>query len=402
MSIPDPLPALRSLDVTPVQEEGEESLQFVVHDRIHIAPQTLAVSPAGYFVLAHLDGQHSCADIQAAFQQQLGLHVPTEQILELVRVLDEALLLHGERFEQAYERRRADFRAAPHRDNRERYPDATALRAEIEELLVAGTAAPVHDVRGLIAPHLDYARGAPCYADAYATLAQTPVADRYVILGTNHSGRSAGVVATTKSFCTPLGVVATDGDFIERLESRLGVSLTVEELDHLWEHSIELQVHILQVIAGDRSFQIVPLLCPNPCREADAAPAESTASALARFADALGMLVAEGNARTVVLAGADLSHIGRPFGDWAPITPVILAELAKAERHLLTLLETRQEEQFLRRIAVTGNPTRICSAGCIYAALRSLPRHACRVLRYHQAVDYGSQTHVTCAAAVIW
>ena len=52
MSIPDPLPALRSVDVTPVQEGGEESLRFVVHDRIHIAPQTLAVSPAGYFVLA--------------------------------------------------------------------------------------------------------------------------------------------------------------------------------------------------------------------------------------------------------------------------------------------------------------------------------------------------------------
>ena len=199
MSIPDPLPALRSVDVTPVQEGGEESLRFVVHDRIHIAPQTLAVSPAGYFVLAHLDGRHSCADIEAAFQQQLGLHVPTEQILQLVGVLDEALLLHNERFEQAYERRRAEFRAAPHRDNRERYPDATALRAEIEELLASGTAAPVHDVRGLIAPHLDYARGAPCYADAYATLAQMPVADRYVILGTNHAGRSAGVVATTKS-----------------------------------------------------------------------------------------------------------------------------------------------------------------------------------------------------------
>jgi len=401
MSVANPLPALRSLEITPVEEQGEESLRFVIHDRTHIAPQAIAISPAGYFVLAHLDGQHSCADIQAAFQQHAGMHLPAEPILALVRTLDEALMLHGERFEQAYERRRAEYRAAPFRDNRERYPDAAALRAEIEGLLAGGMPAPVSDVRGLIAPHLDYARGGPCYADAYATLARSPLADRYVILGTNHSGRSAGIVATTKAFCTPLGVVANDGNLIARLESRLGTSLTVEELDHFWEHSIELQIHVLQVIAGERPFQIVPLLCPNPCWDPETAPAGSSASDLARFAEVLRTLLAEDGRRTVVIAGADLSHLGRPFGDWAPITPEILGELAKAERYLLALLEARQEELFLQRVAVTGNPTRICSAGCIYTALKALSGHACRVLRYHQAADYGSQTHVACAAAVI-
>lgn len=393
------LPALRPVDVTQVHgEDGQPYL--LLQDMLQIAERPLAVSAAGYLALAHLDGAHSCAEIQAAYLEELGVMMPAEQIIRLVETLDRALLLEGERFEQVYARRRADYHAAPARDSRDRYPDAHVLRAELQRLVAGGTATPTGKLRGLIAPHLDYERGYACYADAYATLAAATPADRYVILGTNHAGRASPLVATRKDFLTQLGLARNDVGFLERLEKRVGKSLCEHEHEHLVEHSIELQVHLLQVVNRERPFTIVPVICTSPIAEhgrCDNHPGDQ----LRRFADALAESIAESDQRTLVIAAADLSHVGQRFGEQEPTTPEFLAQVAQRDRELLTLLERREEDKFVARLAESDNPTRICSVGCIYTMLRSLPDRPCRVLTYHQAINSETETHVTCTAAIV-
>jgi hypothetical protein len=394
------LPALRPIEILPFRRSDGE-VYFALHDPAQLAPQTIAVSAAGYFVLTHLDGAHSPGAVQAAFRRQTGMELPEDEILKLVSVLDEGLFIRGERATRAFAARRAAYRAAPARDNRDSYPDAAALRCEVGKLLAAGVAAPVREVRGLVAPHLDYARGAPCYADAYATLAAAPPAERYVILGANHAGQSASVVATTKDFWTPLGVVPTDRDFIDGLEERLGWPLCGSEEDHLYEHSVELQVHMVQGCTRGARFAIVPVLCPDVCGPSGTAPQDGAGPDLRDFAAALGEEIAESDRRTVVIAAADLSHVGQRFGDPAPTTPEFLEAVARSDRGLLTLLEARREEEFVRELSASGNETRICSTGCLFAMLRALPGRPFRVLSYHQAVDRATETHVTCAAGVV-
>jgi hypothetical protein len=394
------LPALRPVEILPFRRADGE-VYFALHDPAQLAPQSIAISVAGYFVLAHLDGEHSPADVQAAFRAQTGLELPEREIMKLVEALDEGLFIRGERAERALAQRRESYRAAPVRDNRDRYRDARALRSEIDELLAAGAVAPVKHVRGLVAPHLDYTRGAPCYADAYATLAAAPPAERYVILGANHAGQSMSVVATTKDFRTPLGAAATDREFIHSVEERLGSSLCAHEDDHLHEHSVELQVHVLQVVLEGRPFEIVPILCPDVCGVTGTAPADGAGPDLRDFAQALGALIAKSDKRTVVVAGADLSHVGRRFGDEQPSSPEFLEEVAAADQNLLALLEARRDEEFFASLRATVNPTRICSTGCLFALLHALPGRPLRVLSYHQAVDMAAETHVTCAAAVV-
>ena len=75
--------------------------------------------------------------------------------------------------------------------------------------------------------------------------------------------------------------------------------------------------------------------------------------------------------------------------------------VAESDRLLLSLLERRQEQEFVEAVAATQNATRICSVGCLYTMLRALPDRACRLLRYHQAVDFENEMHVTCASAVV-
>lgn len=394
-----PLPALRAVDVIPVEDDAGER-HFVLRDRTEIACHAVTVSGAGYFVLAHLDGRHTCADVQAAFLRQFGMRLRAGQIHELVRLLDEALLLRTDRFAQAYARREAEYAACAARDNRSRYPAAGVLKAALEKILAGGVAARVSDVRGVIAPHLDYERGAPCYADAYATLSKAAPAERYVILGANHAGQSKSLVATWKSFQTPLGCVPVDGEFLDELESRWGRSLREHELDHAWEHSVELQVHFLQVILGDRPFAIVPLLCPNP-PGLDGEPTDDRVDESDLFADTLAGLLRRDDRRTILIAGADLSHVGQQFGDESHTTPEVMEAVGRSDRASLELLARRAEDAFIEKLRRAGNPTRICSAGCIYTLLRALPGRPCRLLSYHQAVNVKAETSVTCAALVV-
>jgi AmmeMemoRadiSam system protein B len=400
MHADDKLPALRNIEILPFRRPDGE-IYFALQDPAELKAQPLAVSAAAYLLLAHLDGEHTLADVQAAFRRHTNMEVPVEEIQKLLAALDDALLLANERAAQADAARQAAYRAAPARDNRERYPDAANLRAELERILASGAAAPVAGVRGLIAPHLDYARGGPCYADAYATLAASGSADRYVILGTNYFGRATSVVATGKDFLTPLGLVPTDRNFLAGLESRLNHSLANEETDHLREHSIELQVHFLQVIADGRPFEIVPALCPDICGPTGTRPQSGNGVELRDFAAALGAVSAESEGRTVIIAGADLSHVGQRFQDPDPTTPQRLAEVARSDQRLLKLLEERNEDAFVSRLIATSNATRVCSAGCILALLVALPGRPCRILKYHQASNAPAETHVTCAAAVV-
>jgi AmmeMemoRadiSam system protein B len=394
------LPAVRSLEVAPFRNERNE-LYFALHDLMQVAPRPIAVSLPGYFLLTQLDGESTCRDIQTAFLKQFGQIITADQIEQMVTTLDRALMLDSACFEQAYTKRRNEYLAAETRDNRHRYPAASALRSEIKQMLGRGSPAPVTDLRGIVAPHLDYRRGGRCYADAYATLAQTPPAERYVILGTNHFGRSSAVVATGKDFQTPLGRVTTDREFIHRLEGTLGQSLCEHQFDHNAEHSVELQLHVLQVCRPDQSFVLVPVLCPDPTGPTGTVPDDGRGPDLGDFADALGELLAKDQRRTVVIAGADLSHVGQRFGDEQPTTPALLKQVRGRDRDLLQLLEQRQEDRFVETLRAAKNPTRVCSTGCIYTLLRALPEQPCRVLRYHQAVDMAAETHVTCAAAVV-
>jgi AmmeMemoRadiSam system protein B len=249
-----------------------------------------------------------------------------------------------------------------------------------------------------VAPHLDYPRGRPCYTIAYATLRNREPPDRVVILGTNHFGRSTSVVATANRFSSPLGVIETDAAFLKRLEVRCG-DLRTFELDHAREHSIELQLGWLQHLFSESPFRIVPLLCPDPCGPSGTAPIDGHGVDLRDFAIALREAIAEDPQDTLLIAGADLSHVGPSFGDEQPLDDSFLEPVRRRDARALERLEENDPEAFLARVAEDGNATRICSAGCLYVLSMALPETVGRVLGYHQALDQDAQSCVTCAAA---
>ncbi len=401
-------PRIRALEAIPVQEDGRTF--FVLHDPLGLAESSLQISSREVLVLFQLmDGSRSLDEITDAFRQTFQQEVPRDQLEQMVAQLDEAHLLDSPAFEAYYGGLVERYREGPARMSAE----AASFGAEDGRLepLLAGMLEtpstfdrdlPSGRVAGLIAPHLDYPRGTPCYAEAYRLLAGIDPPERVIILGTNHFGRATSVVATGKDFQTPLGLTRTDRAFIDTLSDRCAYDLLEHEYDHQREHSVELQVLILQHLFGADAFEIVPALCHNPCGPTGTAPYDGHGVDLTDFSSALGEAIRQDDKSTLVIAGADLSHVGRHFGNDRDLDDDFLHEVAEKDLQALDAIDGREPDEFLSCITARENDTQICSAGCIYALMTALPEATPRVLRYHQAVDPSAGICVSCAAAGFW
>jgi AmmeMemoRadiSam system protein B len=394
-------PRLRPVEARAVKgEDGEVAVQ--VHDPTQHALGSFTLSPPAFFLLTQMDGQHTLTEIGAAFASQFGQPLPAEKLTSIISQLSQARLLEDEVFAEYYQRLVDDYRQAPTRTMRSGphfEPDAQSeLGYQLDQLLGGGQ---VHDcsgpARGLIVPHLDFPRGAPCYADGYRTLAEHCPAQRFIVLGTNHFGQALAVSATGKDYATPLGTLPNDRDFLNRIQTQLGCDLCEHELDHAREHSIELQVLMLQRLFADRDIRFVPFLCTSPCGPGSVQPTDNDGLNLKSFAAALRQCMQEDDMPTCIIAGADLSHVGRFFGDEQDLEQPWLEQVAEGDRKFLAHVLTGNAEALADHVTSTGNPTRFCSVGCIYTLLMALPESKPSLLRYHQAVVKDWENCVTCA-----
>ncbi|HNO76654.1 MAG TPA: AmmeMemoRadiSam system protein B [Phycisphaerae bacterium] len=396
-------PQIRPVQAYPVEQDGETA--FVLVDPSGWAEATITVNREALFLLGMFDGVHSLDDIRAGYLAQFGKLMPSETLASVVEGLRQARLLGGADFLGYYNELLEAYRAAPTRPVQyaQSFESPEQLKSDIAEMLAQGerVESSGRRVRGIVAPHLDYPRGGPCYAAAYAQLVNTPAPKRVIILGTNHFGMSASVSATGKAFESPYGTTQVDVDFLERLEARCG-DLRSHELDHAREHSIELQVLICQHIWGSDAFKIVPALCPDPCGPTGTAPWSGEGVDLADFASALRDVLSEHDDPSLVIAGADLSHFGREFGDDRDLDDVFCREVEERDQAALVHVAANGPTDFVATVARNENPTRVCSAGCIFTAMQALDDAKVEVLRYHQTVDPETQTAVSCAAAVFY
>jgi len=400
-------PPLRPIEILPAEYDGREIL--VVHDPAGQAVGTMAISPATLFILSLLDGEHSPAQIQEAFDKQFGQALPREQLDGLIEQLDQAFYLDSAHFAEHLATLKDAYLAAPTRRSEDEAllgADEDGLEPTLKRLLADNERAQPtnHAGRlvGLVAPHLDFDRGQACYADVYGLLAEHKKARRFVILGTNHFGQAISVTATCKDFETPLGTTRTDRDFIDALESRCDIDLCADEYDHKREHSVELQVLMLQHVLGAGNFEIVPVLCSDPSYGMSMSTRDDGKCDLQIVGEQLRELIGGDSGETIVIAGADLSHVGPRFGDDCELDERFLAKVGQKDQSIIDAVLANDAGRFIETLIGDENSTRICSVGCLFGLMTALPGAQAELLRYHQAIDEPSGTGVTCASIVFW
>ena len=154
------------------------------------------------------------------------------------------------------------------------------------------------NVLGLVCPHAGYVYSGSAAAWAYDALAADGIPEVAVLLGPNHYGLGAGAaLSPDESWATPLGTLRSDAQTAEAV-GRLCRYAEVDELAHIREHSIEVQLPFLQYLAGD-AVRIVPISIAQ-LSQADAA----------LLVEDLGSAIAEAvsGKSAVVIASSDFTH----------------------------------------------------------------------------------------------
>ncbi|MBK8100338.1 MAG: AmmeMemoRadiSam system protein B [Planctomycetes bacterium] len=384
-------PAFRPLDVQQVAHGKDRGVILV--DRLQISEPTFLGADL-LPIVGRFDGIRSVQAICAAAAAQIGALPDADEVRELIRQLDERLLLLSPRFDQAVADQATKFLATGTRPTRHAgsagYPeDPEQLRAALTAMVQGGERTPA--LRGLIAPHIDLERGTAGYAAAYGALLAAPPADLYVLFGTGHAGPEAPITGLPLDWDTPLGRVNTDRAFVTAVHRRIGPARPLDLLLHRDEHSLEFQTLLLQHLAerrGDTDFQVAAFLCGHLPTKGDPAQDPIAAGLVEAIRDA----AAASSKSVCFVAGADLAHVGPFFGDRSPVTEPVVARLEQDERRRLAHLQAGDPGAFHAAVQSPGNPDRVCSATSIWLTA-TLAGGRANLLDYRQAVaNDGSQT----------
>jgi AmmeMemoRadiSam system protein B len=121
--------------------------------------------------------------------------------------------------------------------------------------LVAGAAEKKEDAVGVISPHAGYAYSGSVAGLTLSSIKPKPV---YVIMGPNHTGLGSPFsLSTSDSWATPLGNVTVNKTLAEKILKNCP-QISKDEFAHIQEHSIEVQLPILQTLQGN--FTMVPIV----------------------------------------------------------------------------------------------------------------------------------------------
>jgi MEMO1 family protein len=387
------MPVLENPQLRPyLTAEPEDRLgrRYVVYDRLRLSERALRVSVVELEWLQLFDGKRSLRDVQAQVMRQLGGQlVPLEVLQRLAERLDDALFLDGPRFRAAAD---DPVRRPVCIGCYEREPGP--LRNQMQRLFTGpgGPGLPGEPrsdgrLRAALVPHIDFARGGATFAWGFKEVAERTNASLFVIVGTSHCSTHRFTL-TRKHFRTPLGITETDGAFIDRLVAHYGDGLFEDELmAHLPEHSIELEVVLLQYLyEGKRPIRIVPLVVGpfHDCVARGTEPAKR--DDIRRMVAALRAAERETPEPVCYLISGDLAHIGPKFGDNAPVAEPFLSHSKLQDEAILKQAESADPAGFFRTIAAEGDSRRICGLPPTYTVLEAVRPTAGKVLHYGRYV----------------
>lgn len=387
-------PHVRQFQPLGATHQGQQLV--VLRDPMMLTQQSMAVSPQAMPVIAQFQGERTVEEIAAAMGAP-----DTKPFIELAQRLDQLGLLWGPTFETLeteLKARIAEVGAYPVQTGEDPITAAAQARTQIDQWL-AEAEDPELDapVVGIIAPHLDYARGWPNYAAAYRCLDRVEKPDRVVILGTNHFGIGDGVILTEWAFDTIFGRAERDADLIERLKTKFGRPGFVDQLDHHAEHSIKLQLPWLQHRLGD--VPVVAVLVPDPTSPMLAEDGKRLA--VEPFLDGFAEVLDAVGGRTLFVSSADMSHVGPQFGEPRAVDAQRKVDVERHDRELMAQYLSGDSGAFLKRVRETHNPTRWCSVGNMYAALKLSKATGVELIDYRQACDEQGACLVSSAAMAL-
>ncbi len=378
------------MKVVPCRHKGKEVFA-VLDPQEALFDHQVILPPLAFAVAAFLDGRREVTDVRKALEENIeGINICDREIEAVVRDLDEHYLLETERLQERRREVERQYMALASRPARFVRGTPDEVRQELDgyftcEAGAGKPGAPAPDgLTGVMAPHIDFARGGPCYSYAYREVAERSDADVYVILAVAHLAPSNPFIATRKDYESPLGTIPTDLEIVSTLQKRLGDRIFENEAVHRSEHSVEFQAVFLRHARPDSRFTIVPILCSS----FEAVCGGASPSAVPQIEDFIRALGESVRGRKVCyVAGVDLSHVGPVFGDDVEIDNDLMRWMIAGDNRSLIACAGGDAEGFWNSVMADGNSRHVCGLSAIYTMLRLLEGAEGKILKYGFAPD---------------
>ena len=221
------------------------------------------------------------------------------------------------------------------------YPQVPAQLRKAVEGLLEGSPAEEAGVRSIIVPHaaFDYSGGVA--AAGFKASAGRRV-DLAVLLGPVHREPIEAVLLTeSQAYQTPLGIVEVEQELSQALEGH-GPEFRYDEIPHLEEHCLEVELPFLQVVHPNA--RLLPLLLGRPSRKL-----------VEKLAEALWELTRDRLESTLFVVSSNLS-------------PFLSDE--DSEAYAAEVLERIQNRDWKALVDSPGRKSLYtCGGGCIAAIL---------------------------------
>ena len=116
-------------------------------------------------------------------------------------------------------------------------------------------------IYGVICPHAGFVYSGPVACHSFYSISAS-TSNLAIIVGPNHYGIGQNVASMIDvSWKTPLGLVEVDSDYVLKLREYLDI-LEIDSFSHSKEHSIEVQIPMLQEVFSDE-MKILPISLIN-------------------------------------------------------------------------------------------------------------------------------------------
>ncbi|HIH77421.1 MAG TPA: MEMO1 family protein [Halobacteria archaeon] len=233
--------------------------------------------------------------------------------------------------------------------------------ANVDSKTIDDKLAGADRIFGGVVPHAGYIYSGQTAAYTYAALERlNKDTDTFVLFGPNHTGLGSPVSVSSDKWMTPFGVVEPDLDVIKRIPPLI---IDRDEVAHIYEHSIEVQLPFLQYIFG--SFKIVPIILGMQDKETVLEVADSIIAAISGL-----------DKKITFIASSDLSHY----------VPERVAH--QKDRRLIDTIE-RLDVDGLYKVLYDENVS-ACGFGCISTVINISKRFGAekgRLLKYSTSAD---------------
>lgn len=383
--------------------EGQQVL--VIACPIGVTEEPLLLVPAVAPIVAQFEGVMTVDEILKHFAPQ-GLQRPL--IDDLIALLDQYRFLDNANFHAAQAKMRDDFIQSPTRPaalaGRNYSRESAELEVQIDSLLAHAPSGirPAGTLITLVAPHVDYPRGGVTYGKTYEHL-RSQEHDLYILIGTSHQYSKTLFHLTQKNFDSPLGLLPCDTSFVQELALRYGSERSFsDEILHRREHSLELQIPFLRRLK--QAPRIVPILVGGFHKILSSGRQPQEFDEYESMAAGLAELIASRRAageRVCIIAGVDMAHVGKQFGDSFSLTPEYMQGIAARDQLYLETLNSQDKARLFAHVAEDLDARRICGFPTMYTVLDVMDRLGIRshseTFDYRQAVDSQRECGVTFA-----